>query len=73
MVHLKPNGEQAHQHGRHASHPKHNCEYGHGHLGSGASKVPCLKITEAYGETRWLQDSKAIVAHLRERFENPAN
>ena len=43
------------------------------HQGSGASKVPCLKITEAYGETRWLQDSKAIVAHLRERFENPAN
>jgi glutaredoxin len=36
--------------------------------GSGATKVPCLKITEANGETRWLQDSNAIVAHLRERF-----
>ena len=36
--------------------------------GSGATKVPCLKITEANGETRWLQDSDAIVAHLRERF-----
>jgi glutaredoxin len=36
--------------------------------GSGASKVPCLKITEANGQTRWLQDSAAIVAYLRERF-----
>ena len=38
--------------------------------GSGATKVPCLKITEANGETRWLQDSKAIVAYLRERFQH---
>jgi hypothetical protein len=30
--------------------------------------VPCLKITEANGQTRWLQDSAAIVAYLRERF-----
>jgi glutaredoxin len=36
--------------------------------GSGASKVPCLKITEADGQTRWLQDSGAIVAYLREQF-----
>ena len=36
--------------------------------GSGATKVPCLKITEADGQTRWLQDSDAIVAYLRERF-----
>ena len=36
--------------------------------GSGASKVPCLKITEANGQTRWLQDSSEIVAYLRERF-----
>ena len=40
--------------------------------GSGASKVPCLKITEANGEIRWLQDSNAIVAHLRERFDTLA-
>jgi glutathione S-transferase len=40
--------------------------------GSGATKVPCLKITEANGQVRWLQDSKAIVAHLRERFETSA-
>lgn len=36
--------------------------------GSGATKVPCLKITEANGQTRWLQDSAAIVAYLRVRF-----
>jgi len=36
--------------------------------GTGATQVPCLKITEANGQTRWLQDSDAIVAHLRERF-----
>ena len=36
---------------------------------SGATKVPCLKITDANGETRWLQDSKAIVAYLREHFD----
>ncbi len=39
---------------------------------SGATKVPCLKITDANGETRWLQDSKAIVAYLRERFDTSA-
>jgi glutaredoxin len=37
--------------------------------GSGATKVPCLKITKANGQVRWLQDSNAIVAHLRERFD----
>ena len=37
--------------------------------GSGATKVPCLKITEANGQTRWLQDSTAIVTYLRERFQ----
>ena len=36
--------------------------------GSGATQVPCLKITEANGQNRWLQDSAAIVAYLRERF-----
>eukprot|EP01030_Chromulinospumella_sphaerica_P001980 gene1980-1943_t len=35
--------------------------------GSGATKVPCLKITEANGQIRWLQDSGAIVAYLREQ------
>jgi glutaredoxin len=36
--------------------------------GSGPSKVPCLQITEANGQTRWLQDSSEIVAYLRKRF-----
>ena len=36
--------------------------------GSGATKVPCLKITEADGQIRWLQDSTEIVAYLRGRF-----
>jgi glutaredoxin len=40
--------------------------------GSRATKVPCLKITDANGQTRWLQDSAAIVAYLRERFAAPA-
>ena len=40
--------------------------------GSGATKVPCLKITEADGQSRWLQDSTEIMAYLRERFSAPA-
>ena len=36
--------------------------------GSGATKVPCLKITDAAGQSQWLTDSKAIVAYLRGRF-----
>ena len=40
--------------------------------GSGATQVPCLKITEDNGQTRWLQDSSEIVAYLRERFAAPA-
>ncbi len=40
--------------------------------GSGATQVPCLQITEPNGQTRWLQDSAAIVGYLRERFAAPA-
>jgi glutaredoxin len=36
--------------------------------GSGATKVPCLKIIDANGQTEWLQDSAAIVTYLRARF-----
>jgi glutaredoxin len=36
--------------------------------GTGATQVPCLRITEADGQTRWLKDSGAIVTYLRERF-----
>jgi glutaredoxin len=35
---------------------------------TGATQVPCLRITEANGQTRWLKDSGAIVTYLRERF-----
>jgi glutaredoxin len=38
---------------------------------TGATQVPCLKITEADGQTRWLKDSDVIVAYLRERFASP--
>jgi len=36
--------------------------------GSGASKVPCLKISDSQGRALWLQDSDAIVAYLRAQF-----
>lgn len=36
--------------------------------GGGAVKVPCLKITDANGQSQWLYDSAAIVAYLRSRF-----
>lgn len=39
--------------------------------GSGATKVPCLKITDSQGQTQWLQDSNAIVAYLQARFAAP--
>ena len=38
------------------------------HQGGGAIKVPCLRITDAAGQTQWLYDSKAIVAYLQGRF-----
>ena len=40
--------------------------------GSGGTQVPCLKITDNNGQTRWLKDSSAIVAYFRERFAAPA-
>lgn len=36
--------------------------------GSNATKVPCLKITDASGSVTWLNESKAIVSYLRGRF-----
>ena len=34
----------------------------------GKSKVPCLKITDADNQSRWLYDSKTIIAYLQQRF-----
>jgi glutaredoxin len=52
---------------------QHHADYRHElQQGSGATKVPCLKITEANGQTRWLQDSNEIVAYLRKRFAAPS-
>ncbi len=36
--------------------------------GGGEIKVPCLRITESNGEQRWLYESDAIIALLRQRF-----
>lgn len=36
--------------------------------GGGQAKVPCLKITDAAGASRWLYDSEKIIAYLRGRF-----
>ena len=48
---------------------QHHADHRHELLqGSGATQVPCLKITEADGQTRWLQDSTEIVTYLRGRF-----
>jgi len=36
--------------------------------GGGAVKVPCLKITDAAGQSQWLYDSGAIISYLSKRF-----
>lgn len=36
--------------------------------GGGQAKVPCLKITDQAGNTRWLYESGAIIEYLRGRF-----
>jgi glutaredoxin len=38
-------------------------------VGGGKVKVPCLLIQEE-GESRWLYESKAIIAYLEQRFAN---
>lgn len=38
--------------------------------GGGRAVVPCLRIDDAQGESRWLYESGDIVAYLRERFAN---
>lgn len=34
----------------------------------GLAKAPCLKITDAAGQSQWLYDSKKIIAYLQGRF-----
>lgn len=34
----------------------------------GQAKVPCLKITDAAGQSQWLYDSEKIMSYLRGRF-----
>lgn len=36
--------------------------------GGGQTKVPCLKINDAAGNTQWLYESGEIIAYLRQRF-----
>jgi len=36
--------------------------------GGGRAMVPCLRIDDAPGGTRWLYESAEIIAYLRERF-----
>ena len=36
--------------------------------GCGKAKVPCLKITDASGNSQWMTDSNAIIGYLRGRF-----
>ncbi|MEJ6006605.1 glutaredoxin [Paucibacter sp. AS339] len=37
---------------------------------TGASKVPCLRIRDANGQSQWLSESKTINAYLQGRFAN---
>lgn len=36
--------------------------------GGGRAKVPCLKVTDRSGTSRWMYESDEIVAFLRARF-----
>lgn len=48
--------------------PRHRAELD---AGGGKIQVPCLRIEGPAG-TRWLYESKAIIAYLEERFGAPA-
>lgn len=36
--------------------------------GGGAYKVPCLKVTDANGQSQWIYESGAIMSYLQGRF-----
>ncbi len=37
--------------------------------GGGQIKVPCLRITDAQGNSEWLYDSNKIIAYLQQQFD----
>jgi glutaredoxin len=37
--------------------------------GGGQIKVPCLRITDAQGNSAWIYESKAIVQYLQQQFD----
>ena len=37
-------------------------------VGGGKIQTPCLKITDAHGEVRWMYESADIIAYLQRRF-----
>jgi glutaredoxin len=39
---------------------------------TGKPQVPCLKISDPNGQTTWLQDSNAIIAHLDREYGTAA-
>ena len=51
---------------RDAQHHQHNRDALN--QGGGTVKVPCLKITDADGQSRWLFESGAIISYLQGRF-----
>lgn len=51
---------------RDAQHHQHNRD--ELNQGGGTVKVPCLKITDADGQSRWLFESGAIISYLQGRF-----
>ncbi len=36
--------------------------------GGGTVKVPCLKVTDATGQSQWIYESGAIITYLKTRF-----
>ena len=38
--------------------------------GGGQIKVPCLKITNAQGEVKWLYESREIIQYLQDNFDD---
>ena len=39
--------------------------------GGGRAMVPCLRMTNAQGQTEWLYESSKIIAYLKQTFDAP--